>query len=165
MLVQHTKWLQHAVDLPWRAPVASLNVLLTSTCWRNDHNGFSHQGPGMIDAVIPLAPDVVRVWLPPDSNTLLSIADHCLRSTDHVNLVVVDKQPHLQYLTLAEAHATARPGRRCGSGREQSLLRAPNRTSCSPPPGTSRPRKFSPQRSCCANTPRNWSPGWSTSST
>ncbi|MFE7422681.1 phosphoketolase [Rhodococcus sp. NPDC057529] len=110
MLVQHTKWLQHAVDLPWRAPVASLNVLLTSTCWRNDHNGFSHQGPGMIDAVIPLAPDVVRVWLPPDSNTLLSIADHCLRSTDHVNLVVVDKQPHLQYLTLAEAHAHCAAG-------------------------------------------------------
>ena len=104
MLIQHAKWLQHAVDLPWRASVASLNVLLTSTCWRNDHNGFSHQGPGMIDAVIPLAPSVIRVWLPPDSNTLLSISDHCLRSTDHVNLVVVDKQPHLQYLTLEQAH-------------------------------------------------------------
>ncbi|REE76707.1 xylulose-5-phosphate/fructose-6-phosphate phosphoketolase [Rhodococcus wratislaviensis] len=110
MLVQHTKWLQHAVDLPWRAPVASLNVLLTSTCWRNDHNGFSHQGPGMIDAVIPLAPDVVRIWLPPDSNTLLSISDHCLRSTDHVNLIVVDKQPHLQYLTLEDAHAHCAAG-------------------------------------------------------
>ena len=104
MLIQHAKWLQHAVDLPWRASVASLNVLLTSTCWRNDHNGFSHQGPGMIDAVIPLAPSVTRVWLPPDSNTLLSISDHCLRSTDHVNLIVVDKQPHLQYLTLEQAH-------------------------------------------------------------
>jgi xylulose-5-phosphate/fructose-6-phosphate phosphoketolase len=104
MLIQHAKWLQHAVDLPWRASVASLNVLLTSTCWRNDHNGFSHQGPGMIDAVIPLAPSVIRVWLPPDSNTLLSISDHCLRSTDHVNLIVVDKQPHLQYLTLEQAH-------------------------------------------------------------
>ncbi|MEU2006343.1 phosphoketolase family protein [Rhodococcus sp. NPDC019627] len=110
MLVQHAKWLQHAVDLPWRSPVASLNVLLTSTCWRNDHNGFSHQGPGMIDAVIPLAPDVVRVWLPPDSNTLLSIADHCLRSTDHVNVIVVDKQPHLQYLTLEEANAHCAAG-------------------------------------------------------
>lgn len=103
MLIQHAKWLQHAVTLPWREPVSSLNVLLTSTCWRNDHNGFSHQGPGMIDAAIPLAPDVVRIWLPPDSNTLLSIADHCLRSTDHVNLIVVDKQPHLQYLTLEQA--------------------------------------------------------------
>ncbi|EME20351.1 phosphoketolase family protein [Rhodococcus triatomae] len=103
MLIQHAKWLQHSATLPWREPVSSLNVLLTSTCWRNDHNGFSHQGPGMIDAAIPLAPDVVRIWLPPDSNTLLSIADHCLRSVDHVNLIVVDKQPHLQYLTLDEA--------------------------------------------------------------
>ncbi|MGW0041840.1 phosphoketolase family protein [Rhodococcus sp. NPDC003348] len=103
MLIQHAKWLQHALTLPWRESVSSLNVLLTSTCWRNDHNGFSHQGPGMIDSAIPLAPDVVRIWLPPDSNTLLSIADHCLRSTDHVNLIVVDKQPHLQYLTLEQA--------------------------------------------------------------
>jgi xylulose-5-phosphate/fructose-6-phosphate phosphoketolase len=104
MLIQHAKWLQHAADLPWRAPVASLNVLLTSTCWRNDHNGFSHQGPGLIDTAIPLAPDVVRIWLPPDANCTLSIADHCLRSRDHVNLIVVDKQSHLQYLTLEEAN-------------------------------------------------------------
>lgn len=104
MMIQHVKWLQHAADLAWREPVASLNVLLTSTCWRNDHNGFSHQGPGMIDAVIPLSPEVVRVWLPPDSNTLLSISDHCFRSRDHVNLIVVDKQPHLQYLTLEQAN-------------------------------------------------------------
>jgi xylulose-5-phosphate/fructose-6-phosphate phosphoketolase len=104
MLVQHTKWLQHAAELPWRAPVASLNVLLTSTCWRNDHNGFSHQGPGLIDTALPLAPDVVRVWLPPDGNCALSITDHCLRSRNHVNLIVVDKQPHLQYLTLEEAN-------------------------------------------------------------
>ncbi len=110
MAVQHVKWLQHAMTLDWRAPVSSLNVLLTSTCWRNDHNGFSHQGPGLIDALIPLAPDVVRVWLPPDANTTLSIADHCLRSTDHVNLIVVDKQDHLQYLTLEEAH------RHCAAG-------------------------------------------------
>ena len=104
MAVQHVKWLQHAQDLPWRASVPSLNVLLTSTCWRNDHNGFSHQGPGLIDSMLPLSPGVVRVWLPPDANTTLSIMDHCLRSTDHVNLIVVDKQPHLQYLTLDEAH-------------------------------------------------------------
>jgi len=110
MLIQHTKWLQHAGDLPWRAPVASLNVLLTSTCWRNDHNGFSHQGPGLIDTAIPLAPAVVRIWLPPDANTTLSIADHCLRSRDHVNLIVVDKQPHLQYLTLDEANAHCAAG-------------------------------------------------------
>ncbi len=110
MLIQHTKWLQHAAGLPWRVPVASLNVLLTSTCWRNDHNGFSHQGPGLIDTAIPLAPDVVRIWLPPDANTTLSIADHCLRSRDHVNLIVVDKQPHLQYLNLAQATAHCAAG-------------------------------------------------------
>jgi xylulose-5-phosphate/fructose-6-phosphate phosphoketolase len=110
MLIQHTKWLQHAANLPWRAPVASLNVLLTSTCWRNDHNGFSHQGPGLIDTAIPLAPGVVRVWLPPDANTTLSIAGHCLSSRDHVNLIVVDKQEHLQYLTMAEADAHCAAG-------------------------------------------------------
>ncbi len=110
MAVQHVKWLQHAHDIAWRAPVPSLNVLVTSTCWRNDHNGFSHQGPGMIDALIPLSPEVVRVWLPPDANTTLSIADHCLRSSDHVNLIVVDKQKHLQYLTLEEAHAHCAAG-------------------------------------------------------
>jgi xylulose-5-phosphate/fructose-6-phosphate phosphoketolase len=110
MLVQHTKWLQHAAQLPWRAPAPSLNVLLTSTCWRNDHNGFSHQGPGLIDTALPLAPDVVRVWLPPDGNCALSITDHCLRSRNHVNLIVVDKQPHLQYLTLEEAN------RHCAAG-------------------------------------------------
>lgn len=103
MLVQHAKWMQHAQFLPWRADVASLNVLLTSTCWRNDHNGFSHQGPGLIDTAIPLAPDVVRVWLPPDVNTTLSIARHCLESRNHVNLIVVDKQSHLQYLSAEQA--------------------------------------------------------------
>jgi xylulose-5-phosphate/fructose-6-phosphate phosphoketolase len=110
MAVQHTKWLQHAAELPWREPVSSLNVLLTSTCWRNDHNGFSHQGPGLIDAMIPLSPKAVRIWLPPDANTTLSIGKHCLESTDHVNLIVVDKQPHLQYLTMEEAD------RHCAAG-------------------------------------------------
>jgi xylulose-5-phosphate/fructose-6-phosphate phosphoketolase len=109
MVIQHVKWLQHAADVPWRASVSSLTILLTSTCWRNDHNGFSHQGPGLIDTVIPLSPAVVRVWLPPDANCLLSVAAHCLRSVDHVNLLVADKQQHLQYLTLeqAEAHCAA----------------------------------------------------------
>jgi len=102
--------LQHAVGLAWRSPVASLNILLTSTCWRNDHNGFSHQGPGLIDTAIPLSPGVVRIWLPPDANCTLSIARHCLTSRDHVNLIVVDKQSHLQYLTLAEAEAHCAAG-------------------------------------------------------
>ena len=103
MTVQHTKWLEAARDLAWRAPVASLNVLLTSTCWRNDHNGFSHQGPGLIDTMMSMSGDVVRVYLPPDANCLLSVADHCLRSRNYVNLIVIDKQPELQYLSMDAA--------------------------------------------------------------
>ncbi|HST42295.1 MAG TPA: phosphoketolase family protein, partial [Conexibacter sp.] len=105
MAIQHTKWLEASRALEWRAPVASLNVLLTSTCWRNDHNGFSHQGPGLIDTMISMSGDVVRVYLPPDANCLLSTADHCLRSRDYVNLIVIDKQPELQYLSLEQAKA------------------------------------------------------------
>jgi xylulose-5-phosphate/fructose-6-phosphate phosphoketolase len=103
MAIQHAKWLQHGRDLSWRAPVASLNVLLTSTCWRNDNNGFSHQGPGLIDTMISMSGSVVRVYLPPDANCLLWTADHCLRSRDYVNLVVIDKQPQLQYLDVDAA--------------------------------------------------------------
>ncbi len=103
MAIQHTKWLEAARDLDWRSPVASLNVLLTSTCWRNDHNGFSHQGPGLIDSMISMSGDVVRVYLPPDANCLLSVANHCLRSHDYVNLIVIDKQPQLQYLSIDDA--------------------------------------------------------------
>jgi xylulose-5-phosphate/fructose-6-phosphate phosphoketolase len=103
MTVQHTKWLQEARALSWRRPVPSLNVLLTSTCWRNDHNGFSHQGPGLIDVMLSKRGSVARVYLPPDANCLLSIADHCLRSRDYVNLIVIDKQPHLQYLSIEDA--------------------------------------------------------------
>jgi xylulose-5-phosphate/fructose-6-phosphate phosphoketolase len=103
MLVQHSKWLEGAADLAWREPVASLNVLLTSTCWRNDHNGFSHQGPGLIDTVITKRGNVARVYLPPDANCLLSVADHCLRSRDCVNLIVIDKQPQPQWLDIDAA--------------------------------------------------------------
>jgi xylulose-5-phosphate/fructose-6-phosphate phosphoketolase len=103
MAIQHTKWLEASRALAWRAPVASLNVLLTSTCWRNDHNGFSHQGPGLIDTMISMSGTVVRVYLPPDANCLLSVADHCLRSRDYVNLIVIDKQPELQFLGLDAA--------------------------------------------------------------
>nr|WP_218063569.1 phosphoketolase family protein [Arthrobacter wenxiniae] len=110
MTVQHAKWLQHARKLPWRKPVPSLNILLTSTCWRNDHNGFSHQGPGLIDTVLSLSGTVVRVYLPPDANTLLAAAAHVLSSKDYVNLLVVDKQEHPQYLTLADARAHAAAG-------------------------------------------------------
>jgi xylulose-5-phosphate/fructose-6-phosphate phosphoketolase len=105
MAIQHAKWLEAGRDLTWRAPVSSLNVLLTSTCWRNDHNGFSHQGPGLIDTMISMKGTVVRVYLPPDANCLLSVADHCLRSHDYVNLIVIDKQPQLQYLDMDAARA------------------------------------------------------------
>jgi xylulose-5-phosphate/fructose-6-phosphate phosphoketolase len=108
MTVQHTKWLQTAEDLSWRARTPSLNILLTSTCWRNDHNGFSHQGPGLIDVMLSKHGSVTRIYLPPDANCLLSVADHCLRSTGYVNLIVIDKQPQLQYLSMeaAVAHCT-----------------------------------------------------------
>jgi xylulose-5-phosphate/fructose-6-phosphate phosphoketolase len=103
MTTQHTKWLEEGIKLPWRAPVPSLNILLTSTCWRNDHNGFSHQGPGLIDTILSKKGSVARVYLPPDANCLLSVADHCLRSRNYVNLIVIDKQPQLQWLTKEEA--------------------------------------------------------------
>ena len=105
MAIQHTKWLEAASAVKWRAPVASLNVLLTSTCWHNDHNGFSHQGPGLIDTMIAMKGDVVRVYFPPDANCLLSVAEHCLQSRDYVNLIVIDKQPELQYLDYEAACA------------------------------------------------------------
>jgi xylulose-5-phosphate/fructose-6-phosphate phosphoketolase len=110
MTVQHAKWLQEAVRLPWRAPVASLNILLTSTCWRNDHNGFSHQGPGLIDVMLSKRGTVARIYLPPDANCLLSVADHCLRSRNYVNLIVIDKQPQLQYFDLDHAIEHCRRG-------------------------------------------------------
>src|SRR2546423_161892 len=103
MTVQHAKWLTEANQLDWRAPMASLNILLTSTCWRNDHNGFSHQGPGLIDVVLSKKGTVSRIYLPPDANCLLSEADHCLRSRNYVNLIVIDKQPQLQWLDIGAA--------------------------------------------------------------
>ena len=103
--VQHGKWLEEARQLPWRAQVPSFNVLLTSTAWRNDHNGFSHQGPGLIQVVLTQRGDVARVYLPPDANCLLSVADHCFRSRSYINLIVIDKQPQLQYLSMEQAVA------------------------------------------------------------
>jgi xylulose-5-phosphate/fructose-6-phosphate phosphoketolase len=103
MTTQHAKWLEACNDLPWRAPIPSLNVLLTSTCWRNDHNGFSHQGPGFMDTLLSKKGTVARVYLPPDANCLLSVSDHCLRSKGYVNLIIIDKQPQLQWLGIADA--------------------------------------------------------------
>jgi xylulose-5-phosphate/fructose-6-phosphate phosphoketolase len=103
MFNQHAKWLKTTNHIPWRRPVASLNYLLTSHVWRQDHNGFSHQDPGFIDHVVNKKAEVVRVYLPPDANTLLSVADHCLRSRQYVNVIVAGKQPALQYLTMDQA--------------------------------------------------------------
>ncbi len=103
MFNQHAKWLDGARHNPWRAPIASLNYLLTSHVWRQDHNGFSHQDPGFIDLVVNKKAEVVRVYLPPDANTLLSVTDHCLRSRDYVNVIIAGKQPQLQYLDLDAA--------------------------------------------------------------
>ncbi|MFJ3299545.1 phosphoketolase family protein [Streptomyces bacillaris] len=105
MVNQHIKWLRTARRLPWRRPIASLNYLLTSHVWRQDHNGFSHQDPGFVDHVLNKSPEVVRVYLPPDANTLLSVADHALRSRDYVNVIVAGKQPTFDWLTLEEARA------------------------------------------------------------
>ncbi|MGV0746363.1 phosphoketolase family protein [Mycolicibacterium sp. XJ870] len=105
MLNQHAKWLSSSSHLSWRRPIASLNYLLTSHVWRQDHNGASHQDPGFIDHVANKRPEVVRVYLPPDANTLLSVADHCLRSRQYINVVVAGKQPGLTYLTMDEAVA------------------------------------------------------------
>lgn len=110
MTTQHVKWLEMCASLPWRRPVPSLNILLTSTCWRNDHNGFSHQGPGFMDTIITKKGTVARVYLPPDANCLLSVAEHCFASTDLVNVIVIDKQPQLQWLDLEAARA------HCSSG-------------------------------------------------
>ncbi len=103
MINQHCKWLEISNQIPWRSSIASLNLLITSTVWRQDHNGFTHQDPGFLDIVLNKSPDVVRIYLPPDANTLLSVSDHCLRSTNYVNVIVADKQVHLQYLDMDSA--------------------------------------------------------------
>jgi xylulose-5-phosphate/fructose-6-phosphate phosphoketolase len=103
MFNQHAKWLEICEHLSWRAPISSLNLLITSTVWRQDHNGFTHQDPGFLDVVVNKSPLVTRIYLPPDANCLLSVADHCLRSNNDVNVIVADKQKHLQYLDMDAA--------------------------------------------------------------
>ena len=135
MTVQHAKWLEEGVRLPWRKPIPSLNVLLTSTCWRNDHNGFSHQGPGLIDEMLSKKGTVSRIYLPPDANCLLSAADHCFRSRNYVNLIVIDKQPQLQWLASTRRSRTARAGLPPGGGPATTAVPSP--TSCWRRPATS----------------------------
>jgi xylulose-5-phosphate/fructose-6-phosphate phosphoketolase len=104
MFNQHAKWLEKSkLELRWRAPISSINLLITSLVWRQDHNGFTHQDPGFIDLVTNKSPEITRIYLPPDANCLLSVGDHCLRSTDYVNVIVADKAPHLQYLEMDAA--------------------------------------------------------------
>jgi xylulose-5-phosphate/fructose-6-phosphate phosphoketolase len=110
MVNQHAKWLKTTLEIPWRRPIASLNYLLSSLVWRQDHNGFSHQDPGFIDHLLNKKADVVRIYLPPDANTLLSVADHCLRSRHYINLIVAGKQPAPQWLTTDEAVAHCTTG-------------------------------------------------------
>ncbi|MBL8540091.1 MAG: phosphoketolase, partial [Betaproteobacteria bacterium] len=103
MFNQHAKWLEVCNHLSWREEIASLNLLVTSTVWRQDHNGFTHQDPGFLDVVVNKSARVCRIYLPPDANCLLSVADHCLRSENYVNVIVADKQSHLQYLDMEQA--------------------------------------------------------------
>ena len=103
MFNQHAKWLEKCNEIPWRARISSLNLLITALVWRQDHNGFTHQDPGFLDVVANKSPDVVRIYLPPDANCLLSVADHCLQSTNYVNVIVSDKQEHPQYLDAGAA--------------------------------------------------------------
>ena len=112
MVNQHCKWIEKCNEVEWRIKIASLNILLTATVWRQDHNGFTHQDPGFLDVVANKSPEVVRIYLPPDANCLLSVADHCLRSSNYVNVIVADKQNHLQYLDMESAvqHCTKGAG-------------------------------------------------------
>jgi xylulose-5-phosphate/fructose-6-phosphate phosphoketolase len=103
MFNQHAKWLAMSKDVGWRAPVSSLNLLITSTVWRQDHNGFTHQDPGFLDLVVNKSPAVTRIYLPPDVNSLLVVSQHCLQSTNYINVIVSDKQKHLQYLSMDAA--------------------------------------------------------------
>ena len=103
MFNQHAKWLAMSKEVSWRAPISSLNLLITSTVWRQDHNGFTHQDPGFLDVVVNKSPAVTRIYLPPDVNCLLSVAEHCLKSTNYINVIVADKQKHLQYLDMDAA--------------------------------------------------------------
>jgi xylulose-5-phosphate/fructose-6-phosphate phosphoketolase len=158
MLNQHAKWLKTTKEIPWRRPIASLNYLLTSHVWRQDHNGFSHQDPGFIDYVINKKAEIVRVYLPPDTNTLLSVADHCLRSRDYINVIVAGKQPALNYLSMGEAIAHAAGAWASGTGPAPMTPVRP--TSCWRAPVTSPRWRPWPQRTCFASTYQIWQYGW-----
>ena len=154
MFNQHAKWLKVTNHIPWRRPIASLNYLLSSHVWRQDHNGFSHQDPGFIDHVVNKSAEVVRVYLPPDANTLLSTYDHCLRSRQYVNVVVAGKQPAPNFLTMERGDRALHPrARASGSGRAPRCS-APIPTSSSRRPVTCRRwRRSRPSTSCARDLP------------
>ncbi len=151
MFNQHAKWLKVTRGIPWRVPIASLNYLLSSHVWRQDNNGFSHQDPGFIDHVVNKKAEIVRVYLPPDANCLLSVADHCLRSRDYVNVIVAGKQPSLNYLTMDEAIAHCTRGIGIWEWASQRRGRR-SPTWCWAAPGTSRRSRAWRRRRCCAST-------------
>ncbi len=127
MFNQHAKWLKVSRDIPWRRPIASLNYLLSSHVWRQDHNGFSHQDPGFIDHVVNKKAEIIRVYLPPDANTLLSVADHCLRSKNYVNVVVAGKQPPSTICRWRKRSPLHARSRSLGMGLERRGVRARRR--------------------------------------
>ncbi len=154
MFNQHAKWLESSTQVPWRRPLASLNYLLSSHVWRQDHNGFSHQDPGFLAVVVNKSPEVVRVYLPPDTNTLLSTYDHCLRSRHYVNVVIAGKQPQPDWLSVDEAALHCAGRWHLGLGRLVRQRRLPCRTSCSPVPAMSRRwRRSQPLRILRAELP------------
>jgi len=149
MFNQHAKWLKVAREIPWRRSIASLNYLLTSHVWRQDHNGFSHQDPGFIDAVVNKKAEIIRVYLPPDANTLLWVTDRCLRSRDSVNVIVAGKQPAPQWLDMDAAvkHCTA--GIASGVGEQRSRQRPDVVMACC---GTRRPSRRWRRSSSCVSS-------------
>ena len=155
MFNQHAKWLEASAQVPWRRPLASLNYLLSSHVWRQDHNGFTHQDPGFLDVVLNKKPEIVRVYLPPDANTLLSTYDHCLRSRHYVNVVVAGKQPQQDWLSAPRTRrCTAPAAAASGTGRQTATIPAPRPMSCWPARATSRRwRRWPPRRSCAPSCP------------
>ena len=147
MYNQHAKWLEESRHIPWRKPIASLNYLLTSHVWRQDHNGFSHQDPGFLDNAVNKKPELVRVYFPPDANCLLSVGDHCLRSRNYVNIIVAGKQPELQWLDMESAVKHCSAESEYGTGR--AMTQAVNRMRCWLAPVMCRPWKYWRQLHCC----------------
>ncbi len=150
MVNQHAKWLKSSRAIAWRRPIASLNYLLTSHVWRQDHNGFSHQDPGFIDHVVNKKADIVRVYLPPDANTLLWVTDHCLRSWDRINVIVAGKQPEPQWLDMESAikHCTQGIGIWPFASNDQDHA---SPTSSWPAPATSRRWRSWRPSTCCTS--------------